>query len=316
MAATRAVLCLLSLVPGILSLRVTPGSPCTSVCANPTNTTTDEIVCLDSQYTSTTTGSQFQSCISCELQSVYGDQSTGETDVDWGLCFSGELYFLSSTPSLSHRIKLTCCDLVVLEAIRYNCHFQTLIGTAFPISPSRIFNSTELPTTTASLTTSSAAAAQSPVQKFLTVIIVFPIIGFLILVALTALCCFCLIRHRRKKAKERSYSHHLHARWNDTTISTPGQAAWGNFSPYQSPGAMPHQMVGSPGYGYGSGFDVVDSDGRRYDAGFSKTGFASYASPVSPGVPAPAQAFHPHEAEKPAEQQQTHFPPPPSQQGR
>lgn len=86
MAATRAVLCLLSLVPGILSLRVTAGSPCTSVCANPTNTTTDEIVCLDSQYTSTTTGSQFQSCISCELQSVYGDQNTGETDVNWGLC--------------------------------------------------------------------------------------------------------------------------------------------------------------------------------------------------------------------------------------
>ncbi|KAL1966415.1 hypothetical protein VTN77DRAFT_4557 [Rasamsonia byssochlamydoides] len=358
MAVTRVVLCLLSLIPGILSLRVTAGSPCTSVCPNPTNTTTDEIVCIDSQYTSTTIGSQFQSCVACELQSVYGDQSTGETDVNWGLynlryAFSACVYdYPASVTNVSTPCLVSCtplspalefqlinptpatmgsfcgdsafADNVVttceqcygltsqqaflanfLEAVRYNCHFQTLIGNAFPISPSRIFNSTELPTTTVALTTSATAGASSGVQKNLTIIIVFPIIGFLFLAFFTALCCFCLVRHRRKKAKKRSYAHHLHARWNDTTISTPGQAAWGNFSPYHSPGAGPYQMMGSPGYG--PGFSMVDSDGRRYD-----TGFYSYTSPVSP-VSVPAQAFQP---EKPTVQEQTYFPPPPSQQDR
>jgi hypothetical protein len=87
MAVTRVVLGLLTLLaPSIKALRVTPGSPCTNVCAPATNTTSSEIVCLDAQYNTTTVGTKFQSCITCALQSNFQDAKTRETDVDWALC--------------------------------------------------------------------------------------------------------------------------------------------------------------------------------------------------------------------------------------
>jgi hypothetical protein len=141
----------------------------------------------------------------------------------------------------------------------------------------------------------------------LTIVIILPIVGFLILVALLSFCCFCLVRHRRKLAKKRSQSHHLRARWDDTTISTPwagGDGAAAQHypnSPYRSPGmtnSSLQPMITPP---VGSGFHVVDYDGQQYEAGYSsmKTGgngggVVSYVAPVSPPLPVsvPRQAFH------------------------
>lgn len=83
--ATSLLLTALLLVPAICGLRVTQGSPCTSVCPASTNTTGNDIVCLDAQFNSSPVGSSFQSCITCELGSTYANQQTGESDVLWGL---------------------------------------------------------------------------------------------------------------------------------------------------------------------------------------------------------------------------------------
>lgn len=87
MVVTSIVVGLLTLLaPSIEALRVSPGSPCTNVCAPATNTTSSEIVCLDAQYNTTAVGTKFQNCITCALQSNFQDTQTGETDVDWALC--------------------------------------------------------------------------------------------------------------------------------------------------------------------------------------------------------------------------------------
>ncbi|KAH8700173.1 hypothetical protein BGW36DRAFT_124021 [Talaromyces proteolyticus] len=83
--ALTTVYSLLTLLSGVLALRTTPGSPCTSLCGTTTNTTSAEIVCLDGQYNTTKTGRDFQSCVTCLLQSDFQSQGTGETDVNWGL---------------------------------------------------------------------------------------------------------------------------------------------------------------------------------------------------------------------------------------
>jgi hypothetical protein len=86
MVSWRAVFGLIAFAPRILALRATSGSPCTRACGTITNTTSEEIACLDEQYNSTKTGITFQSCISCLLQSDFQDEGSGETDVNWGLC--------------------------------------------------------------------------------------------------------------------------------------------------------------------------------------------------------------------------------------
>ncbi|GMF72332.1 unnamed protein product [Aspergillus oryzae] len=84
-AAALIILC--QLVPLAVALRTAPGSPCANVCnKQSTNTTGSEITCLDTDFTSTSKGSQFKQCVDCQLRSTYSDPSSGETDVDWGLC--------------------------------------------------------------------------------------------------------------------------------------------------------------------------------------------------------------------------------------
>ncbi|CAG8281642.1 unnamed protein product [Penicillium salamii] len=73
------------LSPAILALRTTSGSPCAGVCGTTTNTTSDEITCLDRSYNGTKTGKNFENCISCQLDSEFHDANTGESDVNWGL---------------------------------------------------------------------------------------------------------------------------------------------------------------------------------------------------------------------------------------
>jgi hypothetical protein len=86
----RSLLSAILFIPAAWTLRVTPGSPCTSVCqlnANDTDTTPSEIACLDSQFNATSgVGSVFHDCITCELQSTFANTATFESDVGWALC--------------------------------------------------------------------------------------------------------------------------------------------------------------------------------------------------------------------------------------
>src|SRR5215469_15520791 len=136
--------------------------------------------------------------------------------------------------------------MAVLESIRYSCHFATGLGSAFAINPTRIFNTTQLPTTTAAYTSSAPASSSSGgrMQNWEILAIVLPVVGFLIIVALTVVCCFYLVRHRRRIAKQRSRAHYFHDRWNDTTMSTPWSPSMGGSatSPYPN-SAMGWQMM-------------------------------------------------------------------------
>ncbi|OQD82614.1 hypothetical protein PENANT_c020G06156 [Penicillium antarcticum] len=76
---------LLAVAPLVSGLRTTTGSPCADVCGTITNTTSSEISCLDQAYNTTSTGKDFEKCISCQLESDFYISATGESDVDWGL---------------------------------------------------------------------------------------------------------------------------------------------------------------------------------------------------------------------------------------
>lgn len=80
-------LLILSLCSLSSSLHVVSSSPCRSVCATSSGvgTRTEDVVCLDSEYASTTNGTGFQDCVVCELESTAVDSSNGATDVGWGL---------------------------------------------------------------------------------------------------------------------------------------------------------------------------------------------------------------------------------------
>ncbi|CAG7964774.1 unnamed protein product [Penicillium nalgiovense] len=80
-----AVILLNSPTPVVFGLKTTSGSPCADVCGTTTNTTSSEITCLDHSYNQTSVGKSFKNCISCQLDSEFHDQNTGESDVNWGL---------------------------------------------------------------------------------------------------------------------------------------------------------------------------------------------------------------------------------------
>lgn len=91
MMAVRWAWWLLAIATPISALRTVGGSPCTDVCGTTTNTTSDEVACLDADFNSTigtTVGKNFKSCVSCLLASPYQNTTIGETDVNWGLCMS------------------------------------------------------------------------------------------------------------------------------------------------------------------------------------------------------------------------------------
>ena len=79
------------------ALQVTPNSPCASVCMddptqdpsdpNLSNTSGSDIVCLDGDYTNTTVGQKFETCLNCLQNSTAS--SSGENDQAWFLCEFG-----------------------------------------------------------------------------------------------------------------------------------------------------------------------------------------------------------------------------------
>jgi hypothetical protein len=100
MMAVRWAWWLLAIATPISALRTVEGSPCTDVCGTTTNTTSDEMACLDADFNSTigtAIGQNFKSCVSCLLASPYQNTTIGETDVDWGLCTSPTMLLLIET---------------------------------------------------------------------------------------------------------------------------------------------------------------------------------------------------------------------------
>jgi hypothetical protein len=83
-ASRWAVLLLLGQLS--LGLRTTPGSPCETRCSPSKATTPEEIVCADHEYEDSEVGRKFEDCIECQLQSTYSDGTTGQSDMEWGLC--------------------------------------------------------------------------------------------------------------------------------------------------------------------------------------------------------------------------------------
>ncbi|KAJ5675558.1 hypothetical protein N7462_008455 [Penicillium macrosclerotiorum] len=139
-----------------------------------------------------------------------------------------------------------------LESIRYNCHYETNIGDAFAISPSRIFTESLLPSSM-SLSTSTTSSSSG---VNLALVVTVPVLAFVIVLILLGLCCFCYIRYRRKRVRSNRENNPLYARWHDTTISTPRQNhGWDN----------PHQGNAAS---YGAGFGFVDSDGSTQSVGY------------------------------------------------
>ncbi|KAE8324938.1 hypothetical protein BDV24DRAFT_20596 [Aspergillus arachidicola] len=321
-AAVLILLC--QLVPLAVALRTAPGSPCANVCnKQSTNTTGSEITCLDTDFTSTSKGSQFKQCVDCQLRSTYSDPSSGETDVDWGLynlryTFTSCVYgFPKSVSNISTQCTVNCqpldralefdltdpgannfytwcgtttfadnlitqCEQCYnftltqtqdptngqsqvfmanfLEALRYNCHFRTPTGFAFPISPTRIFSESLLPSSTVDLINPTSTGGPG---VNLALVIALPVLGFVILLCALSICCFFFIRWRRRKARKHRQSSHLHARWNDTGISTP----WANYHEMYSP-TMYQQGHGQ--HQQQQGFSFVDNDGQYRDVGYSK----------------------------------------------
>jgi len=185
-----------------------------------------------------------------------------------------------------------------LEAVRYNCHFMTTLGTSFAIDPSRIFNITQLPASTGGSQPSQSATSSGGTSN-LALIIALPVVGFVIVLALVGVCCFFLIRRQRRKAKERRATQMMHYQWND------GAGSWGEFPLRQGPFA---QGLNSPVHG--PGLDFVDQEGRQ-DVGYSKTSFAPYSTTEFATIPAPEHVYQP-QPEKPDGRDQHFFPPPPS----
>ncbi|KAK4862502.1 hypothetical protein LT330_002635 [Penicillium expansum] len=307
LAFVLAAILLNSPAPVVFGLITTPGSPCTDVCGKTTNTTSSEVACADQSYNQTSVGRTFRDCVSCQLDSKFNDENTGESDVNWGLynlryafstCvfgFPDAISNLSSpcpvacdgvrlavetniedpdtsnlnswcdTPSFADNVVNTCefCYNLTtsqvymanfLESIRYNCHFKTVTGTTFDISPTRIFTQSLLPSSL-SLTTSLPKLSKVD----LGVVIAVPVIGFLILVASIAICCYFFIRHRRKKARRNRHTVNPYNHWNGASpiSAQQQQQAWAE-----------QQMYNSGAYGHGAGFGFVDNDGRGQELAY------------------------------------------------
>ncbi|KAM3081600.1 hypothetical protein ACMFMG_005052 [Clarireedia jacksonii] len=75
-----------SFLEPINALKALSDSPCATKCGNVLGGTTgtDDIVCEDSNYSSSI-GTIFSGCVGCQLGSSYIDPTTNETDLQWGL---------------------------------------------------------------------------------------------------------------------------------------------------------------------------------------------------------------------------------------
>lgn len=99
-----AFIVLSCLTSAVIGLSTSPGSPCEDVCHRTSrNTTSNEIVCKDQLFSSTTKGSNFEQCVECQLNSDYVDPESRESDVNWGLCM---------LTRYDGRSSLTACQII------------------------------------------------------------------------------------------------------------------------------------------------------------------------------------------------------------
>lgn len=85
MRTAAVVGALAALVSSSSAILVVQGSPCDQYCGNVLSAThTDDLVCSESQYTSTSAGIVFEACTKCELTSNY--TANGQTDLQWMAC--------------------------------------------------------------------------------------------------------------------------------------------------------------------------------------------------------------------------------------
>ncbi|PWY86012.1 hypothetical protein BO70DRAFT_360823 [Aspergillus heteromorphus CBS 117.55] len=326
-AATAPLLLLSHLAPSATALYVTEGSPCWDVCNNPTNTTSSEIVCLDDEYNSTTTGQDFQKCVSCALESNYTASDSWLTDVDWGLynlrfAFSSCVYgYPESVVSMSTPCLVSCLGLDTsiefnlldpndininawcatssfannqidtcsvcynltgtqvymanfIQALRYDCNYPVPTGTAFPISPSLIFSESALPSYSSNLLSTS----KKGFDYKLATLVGLPVMGFVILVILSTMCCMCGFSWYRRMSREDEELRE----WK----TMAAERTWEDYPPQEMYPASMYQQAQTQqqqqqqqqqaqmqmqGQQYGPGFQVVEPDGRTHEAGFSKT---------------------------------------------
>ena len=84
----RALLAACFLFHVVAALRVSPNSPCLSVCVasddESSSTSPSEIVCGDADVESTKEGKRFKTCLSCLEDSTHKED--GESDQGWFLC--------------------------------------------------------------------------------------------------------------------------------------------------------------------------------------------------------------------------------------
>lgn len=73
------------------AIQSVPGSPCESVCRD-AGSIEDDVVCLDANYQSLGAGRAFQTCVACQLNSTAVDTANNQTDVEWGLRMSYQIY--------------------------------------------------------------------------------------------------------------------------------------------------------------------------------------------------------------------------------
>lgn len=122
-----AVILLNSPAPVVFGLKTTQGSPCTDVCGTITNTTSSEITCVDQSYNRTSVGERFKNCVSCQLDSKFNDEDTGESDVNWGLCMLYQLPEIADCGlSLkSNKSQITCATPFQPVCLDHQTQFQT-----------------------------------------------------------------------------------------------------------------------------------------------------------------------------------------------
>ncbi|PYH36307.1 uncharacterized protein BO87DRAFT_453278 [Aspergillus neoniger CBS 115656] len=305
-AAAASFLLVSHVAPPATALYVSEGSPCWDVCNDPTNTTTSEIVCMDAAYNDTTTGKNFKDCVSCALNSTYTDPSGLVTDVDWGLynlryAFSACVYgYPAGVDSVSSQCLVSCqgldsaiefdlltpndinlrawcststfadnqietCEFCYnltetqvlmanfIEALRYDCHFPVPSQTAFPISPSLIFAQEQLPTYSSDLLDTPSGGG---VNYKLATLIGLPLMGFVILLFILTIGCVLGISWWRRQEREDEELR----QWKAMAAENP----WSEYPPPEMY-SQPQQITQ-----YGSGFQVVDTDGRTHEVGYSK----------------------------------------------
>lgn len=85
MRTAAMLFALVALLKSSDAILVTRGSPCEKNCGNVLDAThSDDLVCDESQYASTSAGAVFQGCTRCELASNY--TANGQTDLQWMAC--------------------------------------------------------------------------------------------------------------------------------------------------------------------------------------------------------------------------------------